>query len=179
MKFVGISGSLRSASYNTALLQHAIKCLPEEVTAEVAAIGEIPLYNQELDGETKPPSVQRLLDTLSHCDGLIIACPEYNYGIPGGLKNAIDWISRPAYKSVLAGKPTLIMSASQSPFGGVRALGQLKQVLAGTLTPVYPAPELAVGSAQKLFENGELKDEVTLQKLSRLVQDFCHWVRVE
>lgn len=176
MKFVAISGSLRKASYNTALLHEALKCLPEQATGEIGEIGDVPLYNQELDGDTKPASVQRLLDQIGACDGLIIACPEYNYGIPGGLKNAIDWISRPAYRSVLAGKPTLIMSASQSPFGGVRALGQLKQVLAGTLTPVYPAPELAVGNAQKMFENGALKDEVTLQKLSRLVHDFCNWV---
>lgn len=176
MKIVAISGSLRQASFNTALLEAARACLTDEILWEFGEIGDIPLYNEEIDGDEKPAAVQRLLDQVKAADGLVIASPEYNYGVPGGLKNAIDWISRPAYKSVLLHKPTLIMSASLSPVGGVRAQNQLKQILSGTLTPVYPAPEFALAAAHTQFENGEIKDKSTQAQLQRLMNGFCVWV---
>lgn len=150
--------------------------LPDEVLWEVGSIGDLPLYNEELDSEQKPATVQQLLNQVSAADGLVIATPEYNYSVPGGLKNAIDWLSRPAYKSVLLHKPTLIMSASLSPSGGVRAQGHLKQILSGTLTPVYPAPEFALASAHTQFDNGQLVDNAMQQRLQRLMNGFCVWV---
>ncbi len=176
MKVLAISGSLRKESLNTALLNAAKSVAGEKVSWDTAAIDDIPLYNQDIDGEQKPASVERLKAQIEAADALVIATPEYNYSIPGGLKNAIDWASRPAYKSVLAHKKTLILSASMSPMGGVRAQGQLKQILAGTLTPVFPAPEFAVATAQDKFTNGELTDPDTQQKLQRLLNDFLAWV---
>lgn len=176
MKIVAISGSLRQASFNTALLEAARTCLSDEIFWEVGSIGDIPLYNEEIDGDEKPAAVRRLLDQVSAADGLVIASPEYNYGVPGGLKNAIDWLSRPAYKSVLLHKPTLIMSASLSPAGGVRAQSQLKQILSGTLTPVYPAPEFSLASAHTQFDNGRLVDAAVQRRLQRLMDGFCVWV---
>lgn len=184
MKVVAVSGSLRQDSFNSALLSAAREYFfaagespeVEWIDADIAAI---PLYNQDLDGDTKPDAVALLLDQIAGADALVIATPEYNYGIPGPLKNAIDWVSRPAYRSVLAHIPTLIMSASMSPIGGVRAQGQLKQVLAGTLTPVFPCPEFAVASAHECFADGQLTDAATAQKLERLVVDFMAWVNAE
>ncbi|UTF60016.1 NADPH-dependent FMN reductase [Gilvimarinus sp. DA14] len=176
MKVLLISGSLRERSLNTALLKAAGELLGDKATCEWASIGEVPLYNQDLDGEEKPAAVTRLKAQIENADALLIASPEYNYGIPGVLKNAIDWVSRPAFKSVLAHKKTLLLSASMSDMGGVRAQGQLKQVLAGTLTPILPAPEFAVGSAQNKFTDGTLTDDDTRQKLQRLLNDFLAWV---
>lgn len=176
MRIVAISGSLRQASFNTTLLEAARRCLPDEVSWEFGAIGDLPLYNEEIDGAGKPAAVQQLLDQVAAADGLIIASPEYNYGVPGGLKNAIDWLSRPAYNSVLLHKPVLIMSASLSPVGGVRAQGQLKQIFSGTLTPVYPAPEFALGAAHTQFDNGRLVDDAAQERLTRLMHGFCVWV---
>ncbi|MDO3381891.1 NADPH-dependent FMN reductase [Gilvimarinus algae] len=176
MKVLAISGSLRKDSLNTSLAKAALALLPDSVETEVAEIGDLPLYNQDIDGDDKPEAVVRLKNAIAEADALIIATPEYNYGVPGPLKNALDWVSRPAYKSVLAHKPTLLLSASMSPMGGVRAQGQMKQVLAGTLTPVFCAPEFAVPSAQNKFSGGELTDSDTRQRLERLVTDFQAWV---
>lgn len=178
MKVVAISGSLRQESFNTALLSAAREFFLPNLEWVEADIASIPLYNQDLDG-AKPASVALLLDQIAAADALVIATPEYNYGIPGGLKNAIDWLSRPAYRSVLAHIPTLIMSASMSATAGVRAQGQLKQVLAGTLTPVFPCPEFAIASAHTCFSDGKLTDQETQQKLQQLVSDFIAWVEAE
>ena len=177
MKLLAISGSLRRESLNGYLLGAVKECLPQDVELATADIGSLPLYNEDLDGDSKPEPVVRLIGAIAAADGLVIATPEYNYGIPGGLKNAIDWASRPAYRSVLAHRPTLIMSASKSPIGGARAQAQLKNVLLATLTPVFTAPELTVPAAQKVFtEDGVLTDDSVRRKLERLVGDYCAWL---
>lgn len=177
MKLVAISGSLRAASFNSYLLVAAQKFLPEGISCTFASIADVPLYNSDIDGENKPVPVVQLKETVVAADGLLIATPEYNYGIPGGLKNALDWLSRPAYKSVLAHKPVAIMSASQSPAGGVRAQGQLKQVLSGVLAEIYRAPEFVLPSAQHLFnDEGVLIDEEVATRLNRFVTDYVNWI---
>lgn len=179
MKIVAISGSLRGASLNTFLLQSVEKLLPTGVSYDWGSIADIPLYNEDLDGPVKPASVTALSTVVENADGLLIATPEYNYSIPGGLKNALDWLSRPAFKSVLAGKPVAIMSASKAPTGGVRAQGQLKQVLAGVLTATYAAPEFMVPSAHQAFsEDGVLIDEAVRTRLTRFITDYCTWVKL-
>lgn len=176
MKVLAISGSLRKGSYNTALAMEALTLLSADADTKLADISQLPLYNQDEDADTKPQAVQELLSAVASADALIVVTPEYNYSVSGALKNAIDWLSRPAYKSVLAHKPTLVMSASMSPMGGVRAQGHLKQILAGTLTPVFSAPEFAVGTAQDKFSEGRLSDADTQKKLARLVSDFSQWL---
>lgn len=175
MKILAISGSLRKASFNTALLKAAESIADQQW--HYASIGDIPLYNQELDGDSKPEAAQRFIDAVDSADALVIACPEYNYGMTGALKNALDWASRPAFKSPLAHKPVLIMGASMSAYGGARAQGQLKQVLLGTLSRIYPAPEFALGQAQDKFTDGKLTDGETRKKLQRLMQDFHQWLK--
>ncbi len=175
MKILAISGSLRAASYNTQLLRAAEQTIAGHQWT-YARLDDLPLYNPELDGDSKPAPAQRLIDQVSATDALVIACPEYNYGISAALKNALDWASRPAYKSPLARKPVLIMSASPGPYGGARAQGQLKQVLLGVLATPFPAPEFAVGQINTKFEQGELCDEETRGKLARLMEDFYRWL---
>lgn len=177
MNLVAISGSLRTGSLNSCLLRAAQQMLPENVSCTLASIADVPLYNEDIDGDNKPASVIELMELVAAADALLISTPEYNYGIPGGLKNALDWLSRPAFKSVLAHKPVAIMSASKSPAGGVRAQAHLKQVLGGVLATNYPAPEFAVPQAQQVFtDHGVLTDENVKARLTRFVTDYCAWV---
>jgi chromate reductase len=179
MKLTGISGSIREKSYNTMLLHAAAGCLPEVVTMSVIDCGDIPLYNGDHDGEVKPPAVAKLLQTIGESDGLLFATPEYNYSIPGVLKNAIDWASRPGYKSVLARKPAAIVSAAKSVVGGARVQLHLRDVFSATLTPVVPSPPFLLPLAQDKFDKeGRLVDEESLNRLDRYVKDFVEWVKL-
>ncbi len=177
MKILGISGSLRAASLNSRLLEAARRLLPEGAEMEIfSSLADIPLYNADIDGDAKPQAVQALQQSIAACDALLFATPEYNYSIPGVLKNAIDWASRPAFKSVLARKPAAIVSASPGPLGGVRAHAHLRDVLAGTLTPVFLAPAFVLGSAQNAFDDaGRLVDETAQQRLTRYLAEFVDW----
>ena len=177
MKILGISGSLRGASFNSLLLEAARRLVPEGAQMEIFSLADIPLYNADIDGDAKPPPVQALQQSIAACDALLFATPEYNYSMPGVLKNAIDWASRPAFKSVLAHKPAAIVSASPSPLGGVRAHAHLRDVLAGTLTPVFLAPAYVLGSAQNAFDDaGRLVDETAERRLRRYLAEFVDWV---
>lgn len=177
LTILGISGSLRLGSYNTALLEAARAHFPPETNYTIRLIRDIPIYDPALDGESKPAPVTELRSAISAADGLLIATPEYNYSLPGGLKNAIDWASRPAFKSPLAHQPVGIFSVSRGVAGGIRAQGQLKQVLLSTLSAVYPAPEFAVGDAAAKFDaEGRLVDAATQEKLARYVREFADWV---
>lgn len=179
MNILGLCGSLRAASFNARLLGEAGRCL--EATGagfQVASIGDVPHYNGDLDGDgdDKPAPVVALLDAVGAADALLIVSPEYNYGIPGVLKNAIDWVSRPAYQSVLKDRPTAILSASMSTIGGARMQAQLRGVLAGTLTPVYPAPDFLLATAHEAFDDdGRLADPRTGQRLERFLRGFRDW----
>jgi chromate reductase len=177
MKILGISGSLRKGSYNTGLLEATLQLLPEGVEMTLVGCGDIPLYNKDLDTTEKPEAVRHLLQAIRQADGILFATPEYNYSFSGVLKNAIDWASRPAYKSVLAGKPVAIVSASQGPIGGARAQAHLHHVLSATLSPVVPAPALVVSLAQNKFDgNGVLIDEDTKGRLAGYLGDFIAWI---
>jgi chromate reductase len=177
MKILGISGSLRKDSFNTRLLQETAKLLPRGVSMEIFDCGALPLYNSDLDGEEKPESVQQLKEAVAECDGLLFASPEYNYSISGVLKNAIDWASRPAYKSVLAGKPAGIISGAKGVTGGARVHLHLRDVLSATLTPVVPAPPFMVSQVQEMFDGqGNLVDETLKVRLERYANDLVDWV---
>jgi chromate reductase len=177
MNILGISGSLRTKSVNTGLLVAAGKLLPTGSRLTIHACGTIPLYNEDLDNNDRPQSVSELHDAIAACDALLIATPEYNHSIPGGLKNALDWVSRPAFNSVLAGKPTGIISASKSFVGGARAQVHLRQVLDSTLAPVFPHTDLLVGNAyDKSDDKGVLTDPDSLSFLSSYLAKFVDWV---
>lgn len=176
MDILGISGSLRKDSYNTRLLSAAGVALAGRATLRIFDLSEVPLYNGDLDGDRKPAPVLQLQGAIAAADALLFATPEYNYSVPGVLKNAIDWASRPAYESVLRGKPSGIMSASPSSLGGARAQIHLRAVLAATLTPVFPAPEVLLASAHKAFDDsGKLVDEATAAFLAQYLNGYVEW----
>lgn len=181
MNIIGINGSLRSGSLNRMLLKSASEVLTAKgAHVDDFDIGRVPLYNGDLDTDDPPAAVTELKEALSAADGLLLVTPEYNYGVPGVLKNALDWASRPAFKSPLAGKPTALLSASMSMIGGARAQAQLRNVLFGTLTPVYPAPEFLLMTAHEAFdENGDLVSEKTRSVLGRYLSGYLAWASGE
>jgi chromate reductase len=176
-RLVGISGSLREGSFNTALLHSTQDLMPSGATVSVASIQSVPLYNGDLDIDGGPPAVQELKRQIDEADGVLIATPEYNFGIPGVLKNAIDWVSRPGFQSVLRHKPVAIIGASPGAVGTARAQGQLKQVLLATLSEVFPYPEVLVGRAQERFRDGHLEDEQTREVLRKMLEAYVAWIQ--
>lgn len=181
LRILGLSGSLRRGSLNTRLLRSASRLTPPGVGLDVYDYAEVPLFNSDLmvDGAL-PPAVVSLNDAIRGANAVLIATPEYNYGIPGPLKNALDWASRPAYQSVFAGKPTAILGASPGVVGTARAQGQLKQVLLGMVAEVFPYPEVLVGSASARFDDeGSIVDEATVELLTRFVAAFVQWAQLK
>ena len=174
MDLVGFSGSLREGSLTTAVLGALGRLAPSCVSLEVAQYRDLPLFDADL---RPPPSVQVLNQRVAQADGVLIVTPEYNYSIPGGLKNALDWLSRPAYQSVFAHKPVGVVSISAGPVGGARAQAHLKTVLGGMVAQVFPHPELAIGSANTRIEQGEVTDPSTEQLLLDYVNRFVAWAR--
>ncbi|MGF1469099.1 MAG: NADPH-dependent FMN reductase [Sandaracinaceae bacterium] len=177
LEILGLAGSLRRASANRALLRAASSLLPDGARLQIAEIGDLPLYNTDLTADGPVAEVERLEARIDAADAVLIATPEYNYGVPGVLKNALDWASRPAYQSVFAGKPVAIIGASGSAVGTARAQGQLKQVLLGMVAEPFPYPEVLVSRAGQRFQDGELADGDTEERLRTMLEAFVAWVR--
>ena len=176
-RILGIAGSLRRASFNRALLRVAIEEVPAGVTIEPFDIAPIPLYNEDLLSAAPEP-VRQLKERLRAADALLIATPEYNYGVPGVLKNAIDWSSRPPRESAIRGKPTAIMGASPGRFGTVRSQHALRQVLMGCVTPVLLHPQVLVSEADRKFDaEGALTDPQIREFVRALVAALVEWAR--
>lgn len=176
MKIIGISGSLRANSYNTALLKTVNKYSFNNVQFEIKDICNIPLYNEEIDGDKTPEEVTLLIESITSADALLFSTPEYNHCISGVLKNAIDWVSRPAFNSSLKFKPCGILAVSKSPVGGARAQASLKNILSSTLSPVFPAIEYLLPNAHEMFNSeGVLIDQTANRRLERYVAGFIEW----
>ena len=169
MKILGIVGSLRQDSYNRFALQAAQELVPSGAVLELIELQGIPVFNQ--DDERAPPAVvlefkRRIIDA----DAILFATPEYNYSVPGGLKNAIDWASRPFGESAWLGKPAAMMGASAGGFGTARAQYHLRQILVALNMPVVNQPEVMIGNAAQRFEqDGKLSDEPTRQFIQKLL----------
>lgn len=177
MKILGISGSLREGSYNTALLKAVEYVLPNDIQFEIESIYKIPLYNEDIDEVQKPEEVILLIESIASADAILFSTPEYNHCISGVLKNTIDWASRPAFNSSLKSKPCGILTASKSPVGGARAQASLKNILSSTLSPVFPSVEYLLPNAHEMFnEIGELSNQVAQRRLSRYITGFVEWV---
>jgi chromate reductase, NAD(P)H dehydrogenase (quinone) len=156
MKVLGISGSLRRDSYNHALLREAAERLPAGVEfVEFERLREIPPYDADLEAEATPPAVAELRQAMRDADAVLIATPEYNHSIPGVLKNALDWASRPAGQSALTGTPAAVIGASTGMFGAVWAQAETRKVL-GALGGRVLEDELPVARAAELFRDGRL-----------------------
>ena len=164
-RLLGISGSLRQASNSTAVLRALPALLEDKALLDLALLNEVPPYNADLDGEAMPEAVRRLKHAVADADGLVVCSPEYNYGIPGVLKNAIDWVSRPGFNSPLKGKPALVITTSPGLFGGARAQAQIRDALAATLARPVPLAHLAIPAVDKKLADGRIADETTRQLL--------------
>lgn len=162
-RILGISGSLRRESYSGAILRRLQEAVAAQATIEVFPLASVPLYNADLDGEQKPEAVVALKDAIRDCEGLVLVSPEYNYGVPGVLKNAIDWASRPGYQSVLQGKPVLMIASSPGIVGGARAYAQLRQTLSSTLSRIVAVPEILISHVHSKVQDGRLTDEASLK----------------
>ncbi len=170
MVVLGIAGSLREGSYNRGLLRAARELAPEGVELEEYDLRGLPFYDGDLEAAGDPGSVTELKDAIRRADALVIATPEYNRGLPGGLKNAIDWASRPPLASPLAGKHVAIMGASTGRGGTARAQQQLRDALEFPRAIVHAEPQVLVPEAFMRFdERGELVDEETREKIAELL----------
>ncbi len=178
IQVLGIAGSLRRASYNRGLIRAAEQVVPEGVDFRTFDLLPIPLFNQDVEAEGDPAPVQELKARIGEADALLIAAPEYNYSIPGVLKNAIDWASRPPNSSSLRHKPIGLMGASPGGFGTARSQLALRQVFLFTKSLVLPEPELYVATAyQKFDQDGDLLDDETRRRVRALLEALIDWTR--
>jgi len=176
-RIVGIAGGLRRGSFNRALLRTAQELALERLNIQIHEIGDVPLYNQDIEDQTVPQAVDSLRQAVREADGLLIATPEYNHGVPGVLKNAIDWLSRPPRGSALNGKPAALMGASPGMTGTARCQSQLRQSFVFTNTPAMLQPEVLVSRAHEKFDaNGRLTDEPTRKFLGQFLDHFAAWI---
>ncbi|SRR5712691_8284655 len=169
MKVLGISGSLRRDSHNRALLLAASELLSDDVEFELYdGLKAVPPYDEDDDVDPAPAAVAHLRDAIAGAGAVFFATPEYNASIPGQLKNAVDWASRPLATSVLRNKPVAVVGASTGAFGAVWAQAELRKVLATAGARVVEG-EVAVGHAQERFADGRLLDENLLEQLHEVV----------
>jgi chromate reductase, NAD(P)H dehydrogenase (quinone) len=166
MRILGVSGSLRESSFNTSLLLAAVEAAPESVELEIwEGIGDLPLYDQDLETDAVPESVRRLREDWAAADAILFATPEYNGSVPGGLKNAIDWASRPRLEAALRNKPVAVVGASQGQFGALWAQQDLKRIL-GVAGARVVATEIPVSRAhERIDAEGRLLDGETFEQL--------------
>ena len=171
--------SLRQGSYNRALLRATQELAPASMEIRIFdRMVELPLFNQDDEAEDDPEPVQALRGAIAEADAPLVATPEYNQGVPGVLKNAIDWASRPPGRLVLAGKPAAIMGASPGATGTARAQSQLRQTFVFTGTPALLQPEILVYRAHEKFDGeGRLTDERTREFVGKLLRGLADWTR--
>ena len=177
IRILGISGSLRRDSHNTSLLRAATEAAGPDIELELyEGLKQIPPYDEDDDIHPRPASVARLNKAIANADAVLFATPEYNSSIPGQLKNAIDWVSRPVATNVLRNKPVAVVGASTGGFGAVWAQAELRKVLATLGTRVLDV-ELPVPHAHTRFEQGALTDEEIRASLAEMLEALAAEVR--
>ena len=178
IRVAGICGSLRVGSMNMGLLRAAPELAPAGMEIQIyTRLGDIPPYNDDVFVKGDPEPVADMKKFIGAADALLIVSPEYNYGVPGVLKNAIDWASRPAGKCVLNRKPAALMGCSPGLGGTIRCQHALRQSFVFTETHVMSQPEIKIPSAAPLFDaSGHLTDENTRQHVKRFLEAFVVWV---
>jgi len=177
LKVLGFAGSLRSGSYNKSLLRAAADLMPENSNLEIFDIDDIPAFNQDIEKDM-PEKVKEFKSRIRDADAILIATPEYNYSVPGVLKNAIDWASRPYGDNPFDGKPVAVMSASIGMLGGARAQYHLRQIFVFLNMHPINGPEVIVPFAHDKFDaNGKLMDENTQKFLRQLLENLVNWAK--
>lgn len=178
LRILGFAGSLRAGSYNAALLRAAQQQAPAGMTIEIFDLRQVPLYGGDVEAVGDPPGVTAFKAAIRAADGVLMATPEYNHGVPGVMKNAVDWASRPPRGAALDAKPVAIMGASPGVTGTARGQSQLRQAFEFTNSFAMPQPELLVFRAHEKFDaEGRLTDPPTAEFLGKFLVAFAAWVR--
>lgn len=180
MHIIALSGALRRASYNTALLRAASEVAPEGVTVELRTLHGIPLYDGDVEAQGIPEAVTALREAIRAADALLIGTPEYNNGIPGVLKNGLDWLSRPSGEGskLFGAKPTGLVGATPGGFGTVQSQDALLSVLRAFGSDFWMAGRLMVSRAGTVFDaEGRLVDDKVREQLSGFMAGFAEFVR--
>ena len=176
-KILGIAGSLRKASYNRAALRAAQKLAPADATIEIFELDGFPGFNQD-EEKNPPPRVTELKSKVRAADAILLVTPEYNYSIPGVLKNALDWASRPYGDNAWDGKPVAVMGASVGLFGTARAQYHLRQTFIFLNMDAVNQPEVMIGNAQDRFDaQGNLLDEQSKTLIRKLLRNLADKAR--
>ena len=162
-RLLGISGSLRANSFSAAILEALAEATAIDAVFDYADIGSMPHFNQDLYVQPLPPPVQHFRDQIASADGIVIVSSEYNHGIPGTLKNALDWASRPHNGSPLRDKPVLIVTSSPGVTGGVRAQYQIRETVISALARPLNTPEIVVGHVATKIVDGKFHDPVVIE----------------
>ena len=177
VRILGIAGSLRKASYNRAALRAAQELVPPDATLDVFELDAIPPFNEDHE-RTLPPAVAELKAKIRAADAVLIVTPEYNYSIPGVLKNAIDWASRPYGDNAWDGKPVAVMGASVGALGSARAQYHLRQTFVFlNMHPVNKPEVMISAAAQRFDERGHLTDETSRKLVGQLLVSLVAWTR--
>ena len=170
---LAISGSLRAGSFSTAILRALRQEEHLGIRLTVKTLEDIPLYNEDLDTDPPLTSIAELRKEVQASDGVVIATPEYNHGMPGVLKNALDWASRPAFASCFRGKPVLIVTSASGGTGGVRAQYQLRETLVSMLAHVVSGREIILSGVENRIRDNRFTDPDTLRVLTRALMHFA------
>lgn len=175
-KVLGICGSLRKGSLNMAALRACNDLLPQGMTLQITSIADLPMYNQDVFDASMPEPVKRLRSEIAAADGLLFACPEYNFSLSAALKNAIDWASRPPNQAFQE-KPVAMFSCTPGPLGGARVQYDLRRILVQLWAHPLPRPEVFIGMAPSKFDpQGKLTDETSRKFLTDLLAGFRDWI---
>jgi chromate reductase, NAD(P)H dehydrogenase (quinone) len=177
-RLIGMSGSLRAGSYSNAVLETLREKFADRAQLQLYDLRPIPLYDQDFEGDKRPDPVKALLQAIAGSDGLVLCAPEFNHSIPGVLKNALDWASRPAFTSVMAYKPVAIMATSPGPQSGARCLEHMKVALDSMLARVVLARECIITSVAAKIRDGRLADETSLGFACGVVEALLREIRL-
>jgi chromate reductase len=178
IRLLGMSGSLRAGSYSNAVILTLREKFAGRADLSLYDLAPIPAYNQDLEGDKRPRVVKQLLADIADADGLVLCAPEFNHSIPGVLKNAIDWASRPAFQSVLAYKHVAIMATSRGPLGGARCLEHMRVALDSCLARIALAREVVISAAESKIQGGRLVDETSLGFACGAVEALIREIRL-
>jgi chromate reductase len=177
VKLLGLSGSLRNSSYSRSVLYALNRAVAPEVYLAVRDLG-LPLYNEDEDGASVSDDVRSFRSAIAESDGVVIVTPEYNHGIPGVLKNALDWASRPLGGSALARKPVVVISVSPAFTGGVRAQASVHDTLLAIGARIVGGPQIVIGDVAAKVVHGEFMDSASLSfavgRIDQMVRDIRH-----
>ena len=177
-RLIGMSGSLRAGSYSNVVLETLREKFVRDADLTIWDLAPIPAYNQDFEGENRPAPVKALLAAIAEADGLVLCAPEFNHSIPGVLKNALDWASRPAFTSVMAYKPVAIMATAHGSLGGPRCLEHMRVALDSMLARVVLAREVIITSIAGKIRDRRLVDEISLGFACAAVEALLREIRL-